>query len=133
MAGKTEKTNTSTPLTVDENGRHTMKRLSVLIILALLVQVFFPQTAAACSPEIAVNPMSINFGSVLVGDTSPSQTVTVSNQGSAGLVLSSISIVGSNPDQFDIISDTTVPRVIMPGCSFSYTLTFSPDSAGNKS
>jgi uncharacterized repeat protein (TIGR01451 family) len=109
-----------------------MKRLSILIVLVLLIQIFFPQSAFACKPEIDVTPMIIDFGSVPEHSMSAPRTVTVSNTGTAGLVISSISIGGDYPTQFIITSDHSVPKVIPSCSSYTYTLKFAPDSVGYK-
>jgi uncharacterized repeat protein (TIGR01451 family) len=108
-------------------------RISILIILALLVQVFFPQSAAACQPDIEVMPPFIDFGSVPVGTSSPLQTVTISNNGTYTLTICYIDIIGPDADLFTLTSVNATSNEIPPGTSVSGTIQFLPDSVGDKS
>jgi len=55
--------------------------------------------------DISVSPASHGFGNVNVGDTSTAQSFTVSNTGSADLVLGTISLTGTNAAKFSIRND----------------------------
>jgi uncharacterized repeat protein (TIGR01451 family) len=113
-----------------------MKRISILIILALLLtQLFVPQSteACGCTPKIYVTPRSIDFGNVPVGSLSAPQTVTISNVGTAGLYLISVQIIGSDAGSFIITSAPSLPRCMVPHTSVTVVLQFQPNSIGYKS
>jgi hypothetical protein len=80
------------------------------------------------TPSLSVSAKSFNFSTVVVGHTQ-SQTLKISNSGTAALRLASLSI--SNP-QF-AASGPVIPATILPSTSLSYVITFSPTSAGNTS
>ena len=82
-------------------------------------------------PEISVAPMSIDFGTVTVGDTA-TEEVTVTNDGTANLSLNSTMLAGPDAGEF---GGTTVDETIIlePGESVTGEVTFSPTSGGAKS
>jgi len=112
---------------------------SAIIILILLSTCAFPfwtQSAIAVDggdPDIDVLPTSIDFGSVPVGSTSANWTVTVSNNGTANLTVSdNISIVGTNANQFLIVSDNCSGQTLPPSNNATLQVAFSPTSSGNQ-
>ena len=80
------------------------------------------------TPSLHVSANSFNFSTVVVGHTQ-SQTLKISNSGTAALRLASLSI--SDP-QF-AASGPAIPATILPSTSLSYVITFSPTSLGNTS
>jgi len=88
--------------------------------------------SAAPEPDISVSPTSKNFGNVTV-DSSRSQTFTVSNVGTADLVVGTISLAGTNADQFTIQNDNCSEATIAQGNSATLKVVFSPTSTGTKS
>ncbi|MBE0540032.1 MAG: choice-of-anchor D domain-containing protein, partial [Verrucomicrobia bacterium] len=93
----------------------------------------------AAVPEIAVEQPagtdlvdgvgSRNFGSVLVG-TNTSLTFTIRNVGSANLTGLGITIDGADAAQFTVTANPTAP--VAPGGSTTFTVRFTPTSAGVK-
>ncbi len=78
-------------------------------------------------PEIVVTPLSHNFGNVELGSSSTT-TITVENNGTEDLVVSSAAITGLNVSEFFIItgaSGFTVP----PAGNASIEVKFEPSSA----
>ncbi|HEV7766405.1 MAG TPA: IPT/TIG domain-containing protein [Thermoanaerobaculia bacterium] len=65
---------------------------------------------------------------VTVGNTSDA-IVTFTNSGGAPLTVDASTITGPNADEFTILPST---RVIAPGASASFTITFTPTAAGAK-
>jgi hypothetical protein len=64
-------------------------------LTALTVMFLLAGSAAAQSgPYGVVSPTTVNFGQVLVGQTSPQQRVRLKNTGTSELIVSSISISG---------------------------------------
>jgi Abnormal spindle-like microcephaly-assoc'd, ASPM-SPD-2-Hydin len=86
-----------------------------------------PHTPAP-EPNITLSAFSFNFKTVVVGQ-SATQTLQLTNSGSAPLQISSISL--SN-NQF-AISGPSPPRTVLPALSVDYTLAFTPTTAGNAS
>ncbi|MEO6695235.1 MAG: choice-of-anchor D domain-containing protein [Ignavibacteria bacterium] len=75
----------------------------------------------AGSPQITTNTNSIDFGNVLIG-TNSDRTLTISNSGTAKLIISNYTI--TNP-RFTILPGN-VPDTISIGQSKNYTVRFSP-------
>ena len=74
---------------------------------------------------LGATPSSVSFGSVLAG-SSNNRTVTLNNSGGATLTISTAAVTGS---EF-AVSGLTLPRTLGAGQSTSFTVTFSPVSAG---
>lgn len=73
------------------------------------------------TPQGAVTPTSLAFGSVATNTSSSSQAVRITNTGSATLNISGVSM---SPSQFAVSGPTSTS--IAPGSSASYSVTFSP-------
>jgi hypothetical protein len=81
------------------------------------------------TPGISRSPSSINFGNQNVGQTTASQMVTVTNTGTANLVLGTPAFTTGT--QFALVSNpngTSIP----PAESASFSITFTPTSIGVK-
>ena len=76
-------------------------------------------------PQIAATPSSAAFGNVSTG-TSNSQTITVSNGGSASLIISSVSVTGAGFN----ISGISAPLTILAGKNTTFNAVFAPTTAG---
>ncbi len=84
-------------------------------------------TAPEPKPDINVNPTSLDFGSVLVNTSSSSQSVIVSNTGTANLTIGNLSIDNAN---FTISSGNISGQTIIPGDSVVIRVIFTPIAAG---
>lgn len=80
-------------------------------------------------PVIAVSPKSVNCGSVKVGSTS-AKAVTIKNTGTSDLVISSITITGTNAGEFSRTHDCSV---LKKGGTCSVSVAFTPALVGKKS
>jgi hypothetical protein len=92
-----------------------------------------PNVTAA--PGIAIAPASVTFASISVGSASAVAAVTVTNNGTANLVLSSRSISGAQASQFRIETSSTCGNgtTLVPNASCRINVTFRPTSTGAKS
>jgi len=84
-------------------------------------------------PHISISPSSKDFGTVTVGSSSSSQTFTVSNQGTANLIIGQITLAGANAAEFSMANDGCSNHTIAPLSNCTIQATFSPASAGAKS
>lgn len=99
--------------------------------VALLLSAFVSGCASYAPPQlpaISLSVTSFDFKTVVTGQTS-SQSLLISNTGKAPLQIMALSI--SNK-QFSI-AGPSVPRVILPANSLTYTVTFTPTGSGNVS
>ncbi|MCG8394458.1 MAG: choice-of-anchor D domain-containing protein [Pseudomonadales bacterium] len=78
--------------------------------------------------DIAVDPQSVNFGSVTVGSSADS-TLSILNEGTAALNINSVSVGGANASEF--IQDHQC-ATIAAGESCDVDLTFTPAGEGAK-
>ncbi|MEO0076205.1 MAG: M6 family metalloprotease domain-containing protein [candidate division WOR-3 bacterium] len=78
------------------------------------------------SAEFSVTPTTIDFGEVNIG-SSKTDSVTITNNGSATLIISSVS---SDNDEFDVDPSSAN---LEPDSSKKFYISFSPTTTGNKS
>jgi ASPM-SPD-2-Hydin domain-containing protein/centrosomal CEP192-like protein len=79
-------------------------------------------------PAISVVPGSVNFGTVTVGQTS-SQTVTLSNPGSANLNITQV----AGPSTGFGLNGLALPLTVAPGKSATFMVSFTPTSGASSS
>lgn len=87
------------------------------------------QVFAGIPGPIGISVPSLTFDTTTVGDSSQ-KTFTISNPGSAALLVTKIVIVGADASQF-VVSTTT--DTIGAGGQQTISVTFAPTSAGSKS
>ena len=78
-------------------------------------------------PTLVVVPTSLNFGTQPVGVASGSQTVTITNNNSATVTFSSITISGTSSADFSKATDTCSPSVAA-GAQCTVSVTFTPSA-----
>lgn len=81
------------------------------------------------TPDIAVVPVSLDFGQVELG-TSRHLTVTVSNEGSYRLQVQEVSPVAGTSDEFQATLPSSLPIVVLPGTTIDVTVTYTPADVG---
>lgn len=92
--------------------------------LALSLVPLCSVAAHAAGPTVSLSPTSLTFGTQLRGTTSPAQTVTLTNSGTA-----SLSITGIRPSAY--YSETNnCPSSLAAGASCTISVTFSPAANG---
>jgi len=106
--------------------------LALLLILGSVLGGCAGYVPAATTPTatqgaLAVSPASLNFSTVVVGQTL-TQTIHVSNTGKSPIQLSSLKV----SDKDFVISGPSVPRTILPSTGLDYTLAFTPSTAGSQ-
>ncbi|MEW6541136.1 MAG: immunoglobulin-like domain-containing protein, partial [Bacillota bacterium] len=84
-------------------------------------------------PFIEVSPGGHNFGDIFVDNTSSARSFTITNNGTANLIVGAIVITGLDAGQFGIQNDQASGQTLTPGHSASLEVVFSPTSAGAKS
>ena len=78
---------------------------------------------------IVPSPYQLAFGNQLVGDTSPAQAVTLTNNGQKAVSLTSITSQGGNRSDFTVTNNC--PPSLAAGLSCTVTVTFRPPQDGN--
>jgi hypothetical protein len=85
----------------------------------------------APAPAICLSSGSINFGSVGVGSTGGVQTLTITNCGTALLVISNIAVTAGNTGDFIVVSGTAA--TVSTGSAYTVSLQFTPTVGGTRS
>jgi hypothetical protein len=81
--------------------------------------------------NVAVNPSEKDFQAVVTGERAL-QTITISNTGTADLVIGQLSLSGTDSAQFHKENDVCSGRTISPGSACAADAVFSPSSGGLK-
>jgi hypothetical protein len=90
-------------------------------------QVTAEEFLAGNGPLVTVTPAAIAFGGQQVGTVSGARFYTVTNVGSAGLVVSGATVTGKNPGDFRIHTGCTAAPV-PPGGTCTVSVRFAPSS-----
>lgn len=86
---------------------------------------------STAAPTITLSPRSLFFGSVTVGTTSASQTITVTNS-SASVILTFNGIKLTGTNKTDYKQTNTCGLTLSAGASCSITVTFTPSAKGTR-
>ena len=88
-------------------------------------------TGTGVSPVLSLSANALAYGNQSVNSTSAYQTVTVSNTGTAPLIINNIVLNGANPNQFT--QNNNCPGTLAAGASCTVNVAFRPRSRGGKS
>ena len=88
--------------------------------------------SAAPAPAVGLSTSALSFGSVAPGSTAPTQTLTVTNTGTANLVVGSVTLGGSNAAEFGKPSDTCSGATVAPAATCTVGVNFAPVTTGAK-
>jgi hypothetical protein len=84
------------------------------------------------SYAVSLDRNAIDFGDQVVGETSNSQRVTVTNPGGRPLYVNSIEIRGNNWRDFVTVEDTCTGKAIAPNRSCTVDVQFTPTATGDR-
>src|SRR3989475_765771 len=89
------------------------------------------------APAVTLAPTNLAFGTQRLSTTSPAQTVTLTNSGTATLSITSIALAGSNPGDFAVAGSGVAPCPLAGGpvaasASCAFTVTFTPAATGGR-
>jgi len=80
----------------------------------------------------SVAPTTKAFGTIFLGQTGTAQTFTVRNDGLAPLTISSITLGGTDANQFTLVDTTVYPKVLGLAQTMTFSANFAPTTAGAK-
>jgi phosphatidylserine/phosphatidylglycerophosphate/cardiolipin synthase-like enzyme len=89
----------------------------------------FAAAAAKKTPQSVLTPATISFPDTALGTTSPAQTVTLSNPGTATLKIASITLTGADPGAFALKKSCGTKLSKSATCTLS--VTFNPTSSSS--
>ncbi|MDA3935195.1 MAG: choice-of-anchor D domain-containing protein [Gammaproteobacteria bacterium] len=90
----------------------------------------FTLAGSGAQPGLGLAPASLAFGNVTVGQTSPAQTVSLSNTGSADLIVGSLVLSGDNAADFALAADNCSGQTLAPAANCSFDVTLTPNATG---
>ncbi|HXJ91861.1 MAG TPA: choice-of-anchor D domain-containing protein [Terriglobia bacterium] len=95
-----------------------------------------PQTVSlsgtgTAAPTATLSTHSLSFGGQVVGITSASQTVTLTNTGTVTLNISNVAITGTNPSYYN--QSNNCGSSLAAGASCTFTVTFTPSTTSSTS
>jgi hypothetical protein len=77
-------------------------------------------------------PGSIDFGSVLYGQTSPGVGISIANNGTVATTIQHLDLQGGGQGAFTIVDDTCTGKTLQPGAQCTVAVSFQPvAAAGN--
>jgi len=82
----------------------------------------------AAAPAVTFSPSAPSFPTTTEGTSSPAQTLTVINSGTAPLHVTSVSLSGPNPSDFSFTNNCTA--AVAPSANCTVSLVFSPIAPG---
>ena len=87
-------------------------------------------TGIAPAPAVTFSPSTVSFPSINQGSSSLPQSLTVISSGNTTLHISSVSLTGPDPSDFNFTNNCTAPLAPASNCSIS--LVFSPTAPGQR-
>jgi len=83
------------------------------------------------APQISFSPTSWSFGNQLINTSSTSESITVTNPGTATLTISGVSITGTNAGDFSQTNNCSTVAAGSGSCTIQ--VTFTPSATGSRS
>lgn len=82
------------------------------------------------APVVSPSTTELAFGEVGMGSTSAPKTVTLTNTGSADLVVGATSVTGADADSFEVSANTCTGVPVAPNASCAVSVRFTAGDAG---
>ena len=111
------------------NAPYTVTALQAADIAAYIAN----PAAGTPSPAATLSTATLSFGSQVVQTASGTMSATLTNSGSANLVLSTITLGGTNPTEFTRTGTCAPAASLAPKASCSVDVTFKPTATGARS
>ena len=89
--------------------------------------------AGTASPAATLSTAALSFGNQVVGTTSGTMSASLTNSGTANLVLSTVTLGGANPAEFTRSGTCANAVSLPPAASCSVNVAFKPTASGARS
>lgn len=89
-------------------------------------------TGTSLVSQISVNPMSLDFGTVVAGRLSDPQTLTITNIGASDLSIEDNKVIGSAPADFGVTMDFCSFQTLAPGESCQIAISMRATELGDR-
>src|SRR5579863_6777545 len=103
-----------------------LRSASILCMLCLIPLCLLQ----AAAPAVSLSPTSLNFGNQAEGVTSPPQSVTLTNTGTATLLIKGVVIAGSSKADYALTQNCG--SQVAPSSSCTISVTFTPTNGGTR-
>src|SRR5208282_1478578 len=87
-------------------------------------------TGTGAAAGVGLSASTLTFGSQLLGTSTPAQSVTLTNNGTLALSITSIAVTGANAGDFSMTN--TCGSSIAAGANCAISVTFTPAAAGSR-
>ena len=87
-----------------------------------------PLPASTGLPALTLSPVSLNFGTQALNNSSTAESVALSNTGNAALNVSSLAVAGVNANDF--VQANTCGAIVVAGGNCTISVTFTPSANG---
>ncbi|MET0558868.1 MAG: choice-of-anchor D domain-containing protein [Solirubrobacterales bacterium] len=84
------------------------------------------------APAVTLTPGAFDFGGLVVGERSAAHAFAIRNQGDQPLRLGSVTLVGTDLDQFALAGDECSQTILEPGGECAIRVRFAPSEEGLK-
>jgi len=84
------------------------------------------------APVVSLSAPGLSFGSQLLSATSAAQAETVTNTGTANLIISTVTMGGTNASDFAKSGDTCSGATVTPNGTCTVSVTFTPSATGSR-
>jgi subtilase family serine protease len=85
------------------------------------------------APSVSLSTTSVSFGNQPVGTPSAASPVTVTNNGTGNLIISTVTISGAHANDFAKSADTCTGATVIPNNTCMVSVTFTPSLVGSES
>jgi len=85
------------------------------------------------APSVSLSTTSVSFGNQPVGTTSAASAATVTNNGTANLAISTVTMGGTNVSDFATSADNCTGATVIPNGACTVSVTFTPSAPGSRS
>jgi hypothetical protein len=89
--------------------------------------------SGTATPAASLSPTTLNFGNQVTGTTSATMSATLKNSGTANLVLSTVTLAGTNSVDFTRGGTCAPALTLAPAQTCSIDVTFKPTAIGTRS
>ena len=87
---------------------------------------------AVPAPAATLSTSSLTFASQVIGANSLPQSVTLTNTGTANLLLGALSVSGTNPGDYLVVTNTCTNATLIPNGTCAFSVSFQPTAAGTR-
>lgn len=84
-------------------------------------------------PTVSLSAPGLSLGSKPTGSASAAQTETITNTGNGNLVVSTVTVAGTNASDFAVSADACTGSTVAPGSACTVSVIFTPSGAGSRS